>query len=220
MFYWRTFLLLIVFVVNFVFINQSFSSSDVLTSNFPQGEKKQIQELFSEDNVKRVRALRKISEMGENAIPVIPTIIDLLDENTFVLLENDDKLNETTSIEKEAKLALVKIGKPAVNPLIKALKDEDVLIRRNAAEVLGLIGSVSAVEPLIAILKDTDDNVREKVAESLGKIKDKRAIYPLIETLSDNNPNVRKSAAFALGELGDPKAIDPLISLLRDKNRK
>ncbi len=209
MFYWRTFLLLIVFVVNFVF-----------TSNFPQGEKKQIQELFSEDNVKRVRALRKISEMGENAIPVIPTIIDVLDENTFVLLENDDKLNETTSIEKEAKLALVKIGKPAVNPLIKALKDEDVLIRRNAAEVLGLIGSVSAVEPLIAILKDTDDNVREKVAESLGKIKDKRAIYPLIETLSDNNPNVRKSAAFALGELGDPKAIDPLISLLRDKNRK
>jgi hypothetical protein len=48
--------------------------------------------------------------------------------------------------------ALVKIGEPAVEPLIKALKDEDYSY--SAAKALGEIGDKRAVEPLIKALED------------------------------------------------------------------
>ena len=41
-----------------------------------------------------------------------------------------------------------------VEGLIRALKDEDIYVRRSAAEALGKIGDKRAVGPLIEALKD------------------------------------------------------------------
>jgi len=98
--------------------------------------------------------------------------------------------------------ALVKIGQPAVDSLIKRLEDSDKYVRKKAAEALGKIGDKRAVEPLIKALGDSEWYVRWKAAEALGKIGDKRAVEPLIKALGDSEKLVREVAAEALEKLG------------------
>jgi len=74
------------------------------------------------------------------------------------------------TVRYNAALALGKIGKPAVEPLIAALKDKDSRVRYSAAWALGKIGDKRAVEPLIAALKDKDSTVRRDAAWALTKI--------------------------------------------------
>ena len=69
-------------------------------------------------------------------------------------------------VRQAAAEALVKIGAPAVEPLIAALKDESFSVRQAAAEALGKIGA-PAVEPLIAALKDQNSWARAAAAQAL-----------------------------------------------------
>jgi len=95
--------------------------------------------------------------------------------------------------------ALVKIGKPAVNPLIEVLNDKNKDIRLVAVVALGEIKDKRAIPPLIEALKDEDWCVRFAAAKALGEIKDKRAVSPLIEALKDEN--VHGYAAIALRKI-------------------
>ena len=61
-----------------------------------------------------------------------------------------------------------KIGKAAILPLIKALKDKDSDVRKNAVISLGKIGDSRAVIPLIKTLTDQDSWVRKEAARALG----------------------------------------------------
>jgi len=110
---------------------------------------------------------------------------------------------------------LVKIGAPAVEPLIAALKDPDSPVRVGAVGVLGNIKDPRAVEPLMAALKDPDSGARGGAAVALGKIKDPRAVEPLMAALKDMDSGVRGGAVEALGEIGPP-AAEPLIAALKD----
>ena len=80
---------------------------------------------------------------------------------------------------------LGEIGEPAVEPLIKLLRDEDDYVNYYAAKALGKIGDARAVEPIIRALSDDDWKVRRSAAEALGKIGALRAIEPLITALDD-----------------------------------
>ncbi len=114
-----------------------------------------------------------------------------------------------------------------VEGLIIALKNEDYIVRKEAARSLTRVGDESAVEALIEALKYEsweDDytvliSVRESAADALGNIGDKRAITPLINSLfGDSDEEVRWKAASALGKIGDLSAVDPLIDALEDKS--
>ena len=110
--------------------------------------------------------------------------------------------------------SLVKIGAPAVEPLINALKNENFHVRASAATTLGKIKDTRAVGPLIVALKDKHEHVRSSAADALGEIKDNRAIKPLIDAL--DNPNiVRMGASDSLVNIGSP-AVEPLIATLKD----
>ncbi len=87
----------------------------------------------------------------------------------------------------------------AIEPLIKALKDEDRGARMVAASDLGNLHDARAIEPLIKALKDEDWWVREAAASDLGNLHDARAIEPLIKALKDKD--VRWAAAEALGRI-------------------
>jgi hypothetical protein len=128
-------------------------------------------------------------------------------------------LSHTDSLGRQPVDVLVSIGKPAVKPLIVALKDNHPLVRRHAAEALGGIKDPRAVEPLIAALKDSDSLIRRHVVKALGKIGDLRAIKPLIAVLNeDRESHVRMSAAEALGWIEEPGVVDPLVSALKDED--
>jgi hypothetical protein len=120
------------------------------------------------------------------------------------------------------KVAIVSVlgtfGEPAVEPLIKALEDDDEEVRETAARALGQVGDSRAVKPLIKALGDDGYGVAEAAAEALGEIGDTRAVEPLSEALGDDGYGVAEAAAIALGKIGKP-AVKPLIKALGDGGR-
>ena len=79
-----------------------------------------------------------------------------------------------------AMAALEAMGEPAVGPLVALLESEDATVRRNAAEMLGWIGSPSATPALQALLDDESATVRSQAAWALGEIADRDAHQALI----------------------------------------
>lgn len=118
-----------------------------------------------------------------------------------------------SAIRSEAINALVKIGQPAVAPLLKALSDKNDLKSSGAATALGLIGDRAAVEPLINLLSSSSDSVAEEAIKSLGHLKDPKAISLLRDRLADNS--LAGDAAMALAEIGDEESIEKIASILR-----
>jgi HEAT repeat protein len=144
--------------------------------------------------------------------------------------------------------SLVKMGKPAVEPLIQAMKDKNRYVRKGAAYVFFETGDARAVEPLVKALGDEYDDVckvvgdalvkigapavepliqasqdenkdvRRKAVEALVKIEDERAVEPLIQALQDDDFVVRREAAEALVKIGDARAVDSLIQALKDED--
>jgi HEAT repeat protein len=107
----------------------------------------------------------------------------------------------------------VAIGGPAVELLIAVFADENVAVRKAAAQALGRIGDARALEPLLAALQDPDPAERGCAAEALGRIGNARAVGWLIAALKDGDFETRRAAGFALQRIGAP-AVEPLIGLL------
>ena len=114
---------------------------------------------------------------------------------------------------------VIKLGEPAVKPLIQAL-DYDFYStgRYEAAEALGNTGGPLASEALIQALRDQDWFLRATAAVSLGKMRDQRTLEPLINALTDPHWAVRLRAAESLGKLHFAKAKKPLRQVLEDKD--
>ena len=148
----------------------------------------------------------------------MPDIEKLIQKQKFKGLIKVLKKSTSSRERERAEKALKNIGKPAVEPLIKELKDKDRNVRSCAVTVLGNIGDPRAVEPLIQALQDKDSDVQRNAREALEKI-GKLAVEPLIQALKHENSKViRWSAAWALGYIGDPRAIEPLIQALEDED--
>ena len=80
--------------------------------------------------------------------------------------------NRDKNERKKAAESLVKIGRPAVAPLINALDDRISYVRAMAAQVLGNIGDPRALKPLKKALQDKDSSVRKEAKEALIKLGD------------------------------------------------
>ena len=207
-----------------------------------------IAALEDESTAVRREAAEALGKSGD-ARAVEPLIVALRDKVTDVRLNAAEALGELkdaravepliaaledsdNNVCKAAEGALVKIGTPAVEPLIAKLGDRRV--RKSAIDVLVKIGT-PAVEPLSAALADRDSRVRESAASALDALnwkpvqdKDgvaywianekwdkcievgKPAIDPLIALLKDSEWSVRKEAAGALGQIGARLGTDAL----------
>jgi HEAT repeat protein len=126
------------------------------------------------------------------------------------------KNDEFSGVRWKAAEALSKIGAPAVEALIGALRHDDDDVRWKAAIALGEIGDPRAIEPLIILLCDEDRFVKSHAALALGAIGEP-AVNPLLRALREGDGNLRWGAAIALGKIRDPRAIEPLIRALADK---
>ena len=169
--------------------------------------------LASADPSTRARAACELRELGHKAAPVMPRLLAMLQDGSPV----DPAVcgertwgngrfrgaQDMTTPGEQAASALVAIGRPAFDPLTKALASPVWIARRNAAWALGALDASEAVPALIEALKDTDAGVREQVAWALGAIGDRRAVDGLVAALTDGVAGVRKQAAWALGAIGD-----------------
>jgi HEAT repeat protein len=92
----------------------------------------------------------------------------------------------------------------ALDALLKALEDEDPLVRNNAVVALRAVAAIEAVSPLVEKgLADNDWRVRLNAASALGKTGDKDAVEPLIQAMRDNQGNlyVLDAVKFGLREI-------------------
>lgn len=109
---------------------------------------------------------------------------------------------ETKCIVRDA---LVRIGEPAVKPLLGLLRDDDWLNRQGVPEVLVKLGKV-AVEDLCQMLADPSASVKRRAADILGNIGDESSIEALNAATQDRDKAVRKTAEKALKRMHVPRS--------------
>jgi HEAT repeat protein len=112
-------------------------------------------------------------------------------------------LHDSNGLERQqARLALVRIGRPAVPYLIEALHDGNQHARWEAAEALAEIHDPTAAPDLVQCLKDEKMDVREAAARALIAL-DRAALPPLLEalTIDFGSPQMRKGARHILHAL-------------------
>lgn len=187
----------------------------------------QIDLLKEKDWFRRKEAAITLGEMGDERA-VAPLITAL----------RDDEWN----VREAAEDALTMIGSPAVEPLIKALreyqtrryvikilgriKDERVLdplfvqlrneeFKGDATAALVDVG-LPAVERLTAVLNDKDKNVRKHAVQALGAIGIPEAVELLIEATKDDEWEVRMAAIAGLDGIGDERGKPAIKALMKD----
>jgi len=128
-------------------------------------------------------------------------------------------LRKTGAREGAGVAALIKIGEPAVVPLIGALRDKEPLARRGAANALGHLRDSRAVEPLMAALRDGEASVRCEAALALVEI-GRPAMHALIAALRDADHEGKTRMAMVLSGFSERQAKDTLASLTAEQERR
>ncbi len=107
--------------------------------------------------------------------------------------------------------ALKTIEDTRTHHLLSYLADENAIIRRTVARVLGDRKRTDAEEALIGLLQDENGHVRSAAALALGSIKSRKAIPGLSGLLEDEYESVQESAIRALADIGDESVLDALV---------
>ena len=104
---------------------------------------------------------------------------------------------DLTAKRQEAQKNLEAAGAEAVPALVTALHANDPVVRRNAADMLGYIGSASAGDALVqALSQDPVPAVRTNAAYALGSIKSAAGLNALQRSsVLDTSAQVRQAAS-------------------------
>lgn len=152
----------------------------------------------------RLGALEALGRIGPSRAEVLPAIIATLEGR-------DPQRDERGwSPELERRVAAAEIlelfgghAAPAVPALIRATRHESPLLRRAAANTLGLVGPAAepaASELVDLVLFDEHEEVRDLAARALARIGD-GGEQALVRLLADPEAAVRERAAGALRHL-------------------
>ena len=130
---------------------------------------------------------------------------------------------------------LLRLGPSGALALSRALGDDDVHLRRNAALALNVLAGGwydaswakldirPALPKLVAALEDTDSNVRGWSAQAIGEIGPdaQKAVPDLIRLLSNSDEGTRNSACIALRFIGPgaKQALPALRKSLSDQSK-
>ena len=112
----------------------------------------------------------------------------------------------------------VRIGSPAVELLLVALKNEECYPLEFVAETLGKIRDPRAVQPLISALSNRNETVRKAAVEALVQI-GLPTVEMLISALKSSNEHIFRGSVETLTRIGDLRAVEPLIIMFQDKNQ-
>jgi HEAT repeat protein len=169
----------------------------------------QIERLSNKDADVRAFAPRLLGEMGEKAADAVPHLVRLLSDNSQAFLPP----HGWTCPSSEAKDALVKIGKPSVEPLMEVVNGNNLYVRNLAVEALIKIGDPRAMKALSAALARKDWDASRYGGE-LAKI-GKPAVEMLLPFLESKDEELAIGAASALGKIGDKSAAEGVLALFQ-----
>jgi HEAT repeat protein len=179
----------------------------------------------SRANSTRVAAMRALVKIGDKR--AVPTLMKILttsaDEQDFLLnqraalglaefrdpqaipalIKGLFMTGRGTGIFQECRLALVRIGPPAVDPLIELLQEKNPQIQEMASQL-----KFDEVTPGV---------VPHKAAILLGDLRAKKAVPALVARLHQKaRGDEHRSALIALGYIATPSAVDAIMADLRD----
>ncbi|HVT09757.1 MAG TPA: HEAT repeat domain-containing protein, partial [Polyangia bacterium] len=179
----------------------------------------------SRANSARIAAMRALVKIGDKR--AVPTLMKILttsaDEQDFLLnqraalglaefkdpqaipalIKGLFMTGRGTGIFQECRLALVRIGQPAVDPLIALLKEQNPEVQEMAKQY-----KFDEVTPGV---------VPHKAAILLGDLRAKKAVPALIERLHEKaKGDEHRSALIALGYIATPQAVDSILADLKD----
>jgi HEAT repeat protein len=183
----------------------------------------------SRANSTRIAAMRALVKIGDKR--AVPTLMKILttsaDEQDFLLnqraalglaefrdpqaipalIQGLFMTGRGTGVFQECRLALVRIGPPAVDPLIQLLEEKNPDIQAMAKRL-----SFEAPPP-----EGTPGVVPHKAAILLGDLRAKKAIAALIERLHEKaRGDEHRSALIALGYIATPAAVDAILADVKD----
>ncbi|HYH09251.1 MAG TPA: HEAT repeat domain-containing protein [Thermoanaerobaculia bacterium] len=128
--------------------------------------------------------------------------------------ENAGKRNSATE-------ALIRIGEPAIEPIVERLRAEaDVDVRLSLVNLIGDLRSKEGFDMLLALLDEEPDiNVASSIVSSLGKFRDASALPALMRVLRTREDLWLKfHVVEALGEIGDRAALPAILPLYAEKS--
>src|SRR5438445_1719831 len=157
----------------------------------------QIDLLKDKDWYRRREAAITLGEMGDER--PIPHLITALRDAEW-------------NVREAAEDALTQIGSPAVEPLIKALREYQ--IRKYVIKVLGRIKDERVLDPLFAQLRN--EEFKDAATQALVEV-GQPAVERLTAVLNDKDKNIRKHAVIALGDIGVAECVDLLIEAAKDE---
>lgn len=149
-----------------------------------------------------------LSEIGKNAIEII---VPFIDDKRWYLVRNIAYI-------------LGRIGKEQAFPYLQKLfNHNEIRVRREAIQALGLIGGPKAVGLLIRALTDIDARIRAMAAINLGKIGKTSGLASLLELVqskdfSKKDPTEIKAFFDAIGMIGSNEATPVLQEILERKS--
>ena len=183
--------------------------------------REKIIRLYHEDPIERAWAAYQLAKIGRGAEPATPYLVNLLDDETPVLLSRYlgggyHSSSDTTPADEAAR-ALAKIG-DAANPfLVDATGDKNANTRRLAAKSLGKIGNIESVPHLIKLLDDEDRRVRATSAIALGNYNHPHAAQLIMDAIPNASSTARADMIYALAQVNDIIVVPFLIQRLPDE---
>ncbi|MBI1852575.1 MAG: HEAT repeat domain-containing protein [Planctomycetes bacterium] len=114
-----------------------------------------------------------------------------------------------------AKKTLIKLGRPAIPHLRRALGDGNAYVRTHSIEILDAIGAAESLVDVRRCLGDAFAPARAAAAAALGKFRDPEPGVGLARAAtSDPDASVRCAAVAALADIATEAAIAPLARAL------
>lgn len=177
----------------------------------------EILEDESGDELPRLASIETLGRIGPQQPEVLPALIRAIEAS----LSPREPARHTAVLERGvAAVEMLELfggnASPAVPALIRASRADSVLLRRAAANTLGLVGPAAdaAIPALVdLVLFDESSEVRDLAGRALGRIGE-AAEAPLSQLLVDSDPDVRVRAARAFAEM---TSIAPeSVAALRD----
>ena len=107
-------------------------------------------------------------------------------------------------------------GKQTIRVLLRSLQHDNAVIRREVAEVLGVVGDSRIILPLLDALNDQEKSVRWEVITALGRLGALSACSRLIDIAEHSEKESRRRSVEALGRIGGKEVLHALENALND----
>jgi HEAT repeat protein len=175
--------------------------------------------LYGKANAAQASSLmqRLIRDKDSDSGPAIHLLGEIGDKTAMPLLLQALKNAQTTEIQKEALLALAKLGSEALIAPAQALLQEpkqNAAVKLAAAIALLKFGHEEGLSWLQSQITDPD-SYKIGIAATLGELPTPRSVELLKPLLANQNWPVKQAAIQALGQLRAQEAQNELIGLLQ-----